>query len=61
MVDGKGLRGKFGIAQQLIPKPILAIIGLLLGLVYIVILPFIGVAAFILASGYSAVQRLAYK
>ena len=61
MVAGKSLREKFGIAQQLIPKPILAIMGLLLGLVYIVILPFIGVAVFILASGYFAAQKLADK
>ncbi len=39
--------------------PIPAIVGPLLGLVYIIVLPFVGVAAFILTSGYRATQSLA--
>ena len=42
-----------------VATPILAIVGPLLGLAYIIVLPFAGVAAFTLAGGYRATQSLA--
>ena len=44
---------------DVIKTPILIIIAPLLGLVYIIIFPFVGVAVFILTSGYQVIQSLA--
>ena len=42
-----------------VPVPILAIAGILLGLGYIIVLPFVGLVSFILLGGYRAKQSLA--
>lgn len=48
-----------GITRRHGPVPILALIGLLLGLGYIVLFPFFGIAAFILAAGHRTMRSLA--
>ena len=60
MEINKSLTGVFGVAQWHVPVPvpILIIVGPLLGLVYIIVLPFIGAAALVLASGYRTTQGL---
>ena len=59
MEINKSLMVMFGVAQWHVPVPILTTVGPLLGLVYIIVLPFIGVAALILAGGYRTTQGLA--
>ena len=58
MGSGKSLMVESGITRQHAPVPILVILGPLLGLVYIVVLPFVGVATIILATGRRALQSL---
>ncbi len=59
MEKGKRLLAGFEIGHGDTIPPVLAVIGPLVGLAYIVVLPFVGVAALILASGYRATQSLA--
>ncbi len=59
MKTDKSLTVGFEVGHRDVPMSIPAIVGPLLGLVYIIVLPFVGVAAFILASGYRATQSLA--
>ncbi len=47
-----------GITRWHGPVPILALVGLLLGLGYIVLLPFIGIDAFILVAGHRTMRSL---
>ena len=58
MGTNRSLKSGFDVTQQHVPVPILAIAGPLLGLGYIIVLPFIGIAAFVWISGYRATQRL---
>jgi len=51
----------FEAARWHIPAPILAIVGPLLGLGYIIVLPFVGVGAFIATSFYRIAHRLATR
>ncbi len=55
----KGAMVGFEVGDSDAASPILAIVGPLIGLAYIVLLPLAGVAVFILASGYRATQSLA--
>ncbi len=59
MKTDKSLRVGFEVGHRDVPMPIPAIVGPLLGLVYIIVLPLVGVAALVLASGYRATQSLA--
>ena len=59
MKADKSLMLRFIVGHGDVAAPIPAIVGPLLGLVYIIVLPFVGVVAFILASGYRATQSLA--
>ncbi len=59
MKTNKSLMAGFAVGHGNAAAPILAIVGPLLGLVYIRVFPFVGIAAFILASGYRATQGLA--
>lgn len=54
----ESLVGGFDIDQWHAPVPILVIVGPLLGLVYIVVLPFTGLAILILIIGHRATQSL---
>ncbi len=50
---------RFEVSHQDVPIPILLILGPLLGLGYIIVLPFIGLANFILTIGFGATRSLA--
>ena len=55
----KNLMAGFEVGHWDVPMPILAIVGTLLGLGYIIVLPFVGLAGFILLGGYRAQRGLA--
>lgn len=54
----KSLMSGPGITRWHCPVPVLILIGLLLGLGYIILLPFIGIAAFILAASQRIMRSL---
>lgn len=59
MKTNKSLMVGFEVGHWDAPMPILAIVGPLLGLAYIIALPFIGLISFISVGGYRAKQSLA--
>ena len=59
MKTDKSLMARLKVGHRDVPIPILTIVGPLLGLGYIIVLPFIGLVSFILLSGYRAKQSLA--
>ncbi len=59
MGTNRSLLTRFDIAQWRVPVLILVVVGPLLGLGYILVLPFIGVATLILIIGHHATQSLA--
>ncbi len=59
MKTDKNLMVGLEVGHRAVPMPILSIAGPLLGLGYIIALPFIGLISFILLSGYRAKQSLA--
>ena len=58
MKTDKSLMARFVIGQGDAAMPMPVIVGPLLGLAYIAVLPFVGVATFILTGGYRATQCL---
>ena len=59
MKADRSLMAGFEDGHRNAPRPVLAIAGMFLGLVYIVVFPFIGLIIFILLGGYRAKQSLA--
>ena len=59
MKTDKGLMVGLEAGRRDVPMPILTIVEPLLGLGYIIVLPFIGFVSFILLGGYRAKQSLA--
>ena len=59
MKTDKSLMARLEVGHRDVPMPILTIVGPLLGLGYIIVLPFIGLVSFILLCGYRAKQSLA--
>jgi len=54
----KSLMSGSGITRWHCPVPVLILIGLLLGLGYIILLPFIGIVVFILAASQRTMRSL---
>ena len=61
MKTNKSLMVVLEVGRRDVPLPIQAIAGPLLGLGYIIVLPFIGLVSFILLCGYRAKQSLATR
>ncbi len=59
MRTAKGLIAGFDIGHWNVPSPIQATVGPLLGLAYIVVLPFVGLVSFIFLGAYRAKQSVA--
>ncbi len=57
-MTGKNLVARFDVSQQSLPAPILGIVGPLLGLVYVIILPFIGLVSLTLLGIFRARESL---
>ena len=61
MNSDKSLMVGLEVGRHDVPLPILSIAGPLLGLGYIILLPFIGLVSFILLGGYRVKQSLATR
>ena len=59
MRTNRGLIAGFEVGHRDVPVPLLIIVGPLVGLLYIILLPFIGLVSFISLGGYRAKQGLA--